>query len=99
MRIICLVAALMSVNMFYVTICFDMESIVAETNGSEVAESIVESDSSTEENDLVLEVINNFSLADLLDLDILDFDVEELTNKHEPIAQSKSKRSIDENTI
>ena len=76
-----------------------MESIVSETHESETAESIVESDSSTEETDLVLETSNNFSLADLLDLDILDFDAEELTNRHEPINRSKSKRSIDEKTI
>lgn len=68
MQILCLVT-LICMNGAYLFISFNMESIVHSLDEEPTEELVITS--STE---------NNFELADILDLDIFDFDVEELAD-------------------
>ena len=69
MRVVLLIITLVFVNVSYVMIYFNLNSIISESSEEEIEEII-----------LVSNTNNNFSLSDLLDLDILDFDIEELAD-------------------
>ena len=71
-RIIVLIATLVFVNISYFMISFNLTLIVSDSNDAEI-----------EEISLASNTNNDFSLSDLLDLDLLDFDVEELAESYD----------------
>jgi hypothetical protein len=74
------------INTSYFLISFNISSIVLESYEDEIEESI-----------LLPETTNQFSLSDLLDLDILDFDTQELTDrKKQDECVSKQRSEITE---
>jgi hypothetical protein len=72
MQIISLLTALILMNLSYVFIYFNMEKIVSQSSDEETIEEVIFS------SDSIIDPSSDLGLADLLDLDILDFDVEEL---------------------
>jgi hypothetical protein len=70
MQLICSIITLIFMNGSYVFISYDMESVVEQTSED------------IEEVDLVYDPSRDFEVADILDLDIFDFDVEELANSN-----------------
>ena len=74
--IVCAIA-LMFMNGAYLVLSFNMDSLTFDESDPEIEEVITRSTTTTD-----------FELADLLDLDILDFDVEELAKSQ------KQNRSI-----
>jgi hypothetical protein len=72
MQIVCSAIVLIFMNWCYLLISFNLESIVAQRSEEESAAEIYPSDASSE-----------IELADLLDLDIFDFDVDELADREE----------------
>ena len=75
-KIVCAIA-LMFMNGAYLVLSFNMDSLAFDESETEIEEVIAISTTTTD-----------FELADLLDLDILDFDVEELAESN------KQNRSI-----
>jgi hypothetical protein len=73
MQAICLIT-LMFVNGAYLFISFNMESMIPDNEPEQVAEVIILSSSSTSAE---------FDPADILDLDILDFAVDELDREED----------------
>ena len=71
MQLVCSFIALAFINGTYLFISFNMDSIVSQSTEEEIEEVILTSSSS-----------NEMELADLLDLDIFDFDVEELEERN-----------------
>ena len=71
MQFICSIITLMFMNGSYVFISYDMESVIEQTSED------------TEEVATVYDPSRSFELADILDLDLLDFDVEELADSQE----------------
>ena len=61
----------MFMNGSYVFIAFNMDSVIEQTSDD------------TEEVDIVYDPSREFEVADILDLDIFDFDVEELADSSE----------------
>ncbi len=76
-QIISLLIALILMNLSYILISFDMETIVSQSSDEEIIEQIIFSPDSS------IDPSNDLGLADLLDLDLLDFDVEELIDINE----------------
>ena len=76
-QMISLLIALILMNLSYLLISFNMETIVSQSRDEEIIEEVILSP------DLSIEPSNDLGLADLLDLDILDFDVEELIDINE----------------
>ena len=72
MHIFCSTIVLIFINGCYAIACFNMESIVAPNSDEEIAATISPADLSSD-----------LDLADLLDLDIFDFDVDELTERND----------------
>jgi hypothetical protein len=68
MQLICSLVTLAFMNASYVFVSFNMDSVVP-TNEEKSAEV-----------DLLWDPSMDFDIADILDLDIFDFDVEELAN-------------------
>jgi hypothetical protein len=71
MQLICSLITLIFMNGSYVFIAFNMESVVEQT--SEEPEAV----------DTIYDPSRAFEVADILDLDIFDFDVEELASSSE----------------
>jgi hypothetical protein len=80
--VICL-TALMFVNGAYLFISFNMESMIPVAENEQVEEVIVSSTINTE-----------FDPADILDLDILDFAVDELANGEQVGAAARSPHLV-----
>ncbi|WP_373538970.1 hypothetical protein [Chamaesiphon sp.] len=82
--------ALMLMNGAYLAVSFNMDSLIFDESEPELVEFVSRSNPSMD-----------FELADLLDLDILDFDVEELANSTERSSSLSSRSNIarDETTI
>jgi hypothetical protein len=59
-------------NGTYLSVAFNMDSMLVDESAAEIPEIVPSSDTSTD-----------FDLVDLLDLDIFDFDVEELADSKE----------------
>ncbi len=72
MQIVCATIVLIFMNWCYLLISFNLESIVVQRDEEDRAEAIYPSDASSD-----------IELADLLDLDIFDFDADELTDREE----------------
>ena len=83
MQIIVCSIALMLMNGAYLAVSFNMDSLVSDESEPEVVEFVSLSNPSMD-----------FELADLLDLDILDFDVEELANSTERSSTLSSRSNI-----
>ena len=90
MQIIVCSIALMLMNGAYLAVSFNMDSLVSDESEPDVVEFVSQSNPSMD-----------FELADLLDLDILDFDVEELANSTERSSSLSSRSNIarDESTM
>jgi hypothetical protein len=71
MKIICALA-LVLMNGAYLTLSYNMDEMVFDENDPDIPEVVT-----------ILRPSMNFELADLLDLDIFDFDVEELAASKE----------------
>ena len=82
MQAICLIT-LMFVNGAYLFISFNMESMLPDNEVEQVEEVVVTSASSSE-----------FDPADILDLEILDFDVDELMGRDDDGARSRSPHLV-----
>ncbi len=80
--VICLIT-LMFVNGAYLFISFNMESMIPDADNEQVEEVIVSSIINTE-----------FDPADILDLDILDFAVDELDNGEPDSSASRSPHLV-----
>ena len=72
MQLLCSLITLIFMNGSYVFVSFNMDSVV-----------LTSSENETEETDTVSDPSMDFDVADILDLDIFDFDVEELANSSE----------------
>lgn len=83
MQIIVCSIALMLMNGAYLAVSFNMDSLVSDESEPEVVEFVSLSNPSMD-----------FELADILDLDILDFDVEELTDSTERSSSISSRSNI-----
>ena len=90
MQIIVCSIALMLMNGAYLAVSFNMDSLVSDESEPEVVEFVSLSNPSMD-----------FEIADILDLDILDFDVEELANSTERSSSLSSRSNIarDESTM
>lgn len=90
MQIIVCSIALMLMNGAYLAVSFNMDSLVSDESEPEVVEFVSLSNPSMD-----------FEIADILDLDILDFDVEELANstKRSSSLSSRSNIARDESTM
>jgi hypothetical protein len=84
MQAICLIT-LMFVNGAYLFISFNMESMIPDNEIEQVEEVVISSSISTE-----------FDPADVLDLDILDFAVDELIAGKDDGARSRSPHLVHE---
>jgi hypothetical protein len=84
MQAICLIT-LMFVNGAYLFISFNMESMIPDNEIEQVEEVVISSSISTE-----------FDPADVLDLDILDFAVDELVDGKGDGARSRSPHLVHE---
>jgi hypothetical protein len=82
MQAICLIT-LMFVNGAYLFISFNMESMIPDREIEQVEEVVISSSISTE-----------FDPADVLDLDILDFAVDELLDGEDDGARSRSPHLV-----
>ena len=72
MQMFCSLVTLMFINGSCLLISFNMESVLEQS---------IEDD--TEEIVSIVDYSTSFDLADLLDLDIFDFDVDELENRYQ----------------
>ena len=72
MQMFCSLITLMFINVSCTFISFNMESVLEQS---------IEDD--TEEIVSIVDYSTSFDLTDLLDLDIFDFDVDELENRHQ----------------
>lgn len=90
MQIIVCSIALMLMNGAYLAVSFNMDSLVSDESEPDVVEFVSQSNPSMD-----------FEIADILDLDILDFDVEELANSTERSSSLSSRSNIarDESTM
>ena len=90
MQIIVCSIALMLMNGAYLAVSFNMDSLVSDESEPDVVEFVSQSNPSMD-----------FEIADLLDLDIFDFDVEELANSTERSSSLSSRSNIarDESTM
>ena len=90
MQIIVCSIALMLMNGAYLAVSFNMDSLVSDESEPEVVEFVSLSNPSMD-----------FEIADILDLDILDFDVEELANstKRSSSLSNRSNIARDESTM
>ena len=90
MQIIVCLIALMLMNGAYLAVSFNMDSLVSDESEPEVVEFVSLSNPSMD-----------FEIADILDLDILDFDVEELANstKRSSSLSNRSNIARDESTM
>lgn len=90
MQIIGCSIALMLMNGAYLAVSFNMDSLVSDESEPDVVEFVSQSNPSMD-----------FEIADILDLDILDFDVEELANSTERSSSLSSRANIarDESTM
>ncbi len=84
MQAICLIT-LMFVNGAYLFISFNMESMIPDNEIEQVEEVVISSSISTE-----------FDPADVLDLDILDFAVDELRDGEDDGARSRRPHLVHE---
>jgi hypothetical protein len=72
MQLLCSLITLMFMNGSYVFVSFNMDSVIE-----------LSSESETEETDTVSDPSRDFNVSDILDLEIFNFDVEELANSNE----------------
>jgi hypothetical protein len=72
MQIFCSLVTLMFINGACLSISFNMESVLEQSIEDDTTEIV-----------LMVDYSANFDLADLLDLDIFDFDVDELENRYQ----------------
>jgi hypothetical protein len=72
MQMFCSLVTLMFINGACLSISFNMESVLEQSMEDDTEEIVSIADYST-----------SFDLTDLIDLDIFDFDVDELENRHQ----------------